>query len=262
MKFSVLLLAVALCACGAVGQPTQAATPVYGYEVVKSFPHDRYAFTQGLIFVDGYLFEGTGQPGASSIRKVELESGKVVQQRDIPPPFFGEGIVNWKDRLIEITWQHQVGFVYDLKTFDLKSQFRYPGEGWGLTQDGARIIMSDGTNALRFLNPETLQETGRIQVMDQGRPVLNLNELEWVKGEVWANVWTTDTIARIDPATGNVKGWIDLTGLLNSVDRMGATPDVLNGIAYDAAKDRIFVTGKWWPKLYEIKLTERGAARP
>jgi len=258
MKPLTFLLALTLAACGAaVGQGAQAPTKTWGYEVVQSFPHDRAAFTQGLVYLDGHLYEGTGQPGASSIRKVKLETGEVVQKRDIPAPFFGEGIVNWKDRLLEITWQHQVGFVFDIKTFELKSQFQYRGEGWGLTQDGQRIIMSDGTAALRFLDPETLQETSRIQVSDQGRPVQLLNELEWVKGEVWANVWQTERIARIDPKTGVVVGWIDLAGLLNPVDRMGATPDVLNGIAYDPAKDRVFVTGKWWPKLYEIRLVEK-----
>ena len=259
MKLATLILAVALAACGASSEASQTGPKTYGYEVVRSYPHDPTAFTQGLLFLNGFLYESTGQPGQSSIRKVRLDNGEVVQKRSVPEPFFGEGIVNWNGKLIELTWQHQLGFVYDINSFDLKSQFNYVGEGWGLTQDGKRIIMSDGTSALRFLDPETLQETGRVHVTEDGQPVAQLSELEWVKGEVWANVWQTDRIARINPATGAVVGWIDLTGLLNSVDRLGAMPDVLNGIAYDAATDRLFVTGKWWPKLYEIKLVETKA---
>ena len=259
MKILSLILALAVAACAASGEATQAGPTTYGYEVVRSYPHDKTAFTQGLLYLNGHLYESTGQPGQSSIRKVKVDTGEVVQKRGVPAPFFGEGIVNWKDRLIELTWQHQLGFVYDINSFEMKSQFTYRGEGWGLTQDGSRIIMSDGSTALRFLDPETLQETGRIHVSDQGRPVDRLNELEWVKGEIWANVWTTDRIARIDPATGAVVGWIDLSGLLNNVDRMGSSPDVLNGIAYDAQADRLFVTGKYWPKLYEIRLVEKPA---
>ncbi len=242
------LLTVAACAA-------RADTPEYGFEVVRRLPHDAGAFTQGLLFLDGHLYESTGLEGRSSIRKVELESGRVVQQRDIPPQYFGEGIVAWKDKLVELTWRSQVGFVYDLDTFALEKQFSYQGEGWGLTHDGARIIMSDGTPQLRFLNPETLQETGRITVADEGQPVGNLNELEYVRGEIYANVWMTDRIARIDPATGRVTGWIDLSGLLPATDR--AQTDVLNGIAYDPAGDRLFVTGKLWPALFEIKLVRK-----
>ncbi len=257
-----MIAAVALASC-ACGPATQAgSTPEYGYEIVHTYPHDRYAFTQGLFYLDGYLYEGTGLEEQSSIRKVKLETGEVLQKRDLPGQYFGEGIVNWKDRLIELTWKAEAGFVYDLATFAPRSEFRYPGEGWGLTQDGKRIIMSDGSSQLRFWDPETLKETGRITVTDQGRPVKDLNELEWVKGEIYANVWQTDRIVRIDPRTGNVTGWIDLAGLLTPADR-AETPegDVLNGIAYDAQRDRLFVTGKRWPKLFEIRLVKKSTAQ-
>ena len=247
--------------------PAPAVAPIppdriYDYEVVASYPHDPRAFTQGLVFVDGHLYESTGQVGRTSIRKVDLVTGKVLQKRDLEGPYFGEGIVNWKDRLIALTWRHQKGFVYDLATFAPRGEWTYPGEGWGLTQDGRRLIMSDGTPELRFLDPETLKETGRIRVTFNGKPVGALNELEWIKGEIWANVWTTDLIVRIDPATGQVTGRVLLADLLKPEDRIGSEPDVLNGIAYDAANDRLFVTGKQWPRLYEIKLVERPATAP
>jgi glutamine cyclotransferase len=236
--------------------PAAAATPVYGYRVVHAYPHDPHAFTEGLFYLDGDLYESTGLEGHSSIRRVELATGKVLQSREIAPQYFGEGIIAWKDRLVELTWRSQIGFVYDLKTFQPISSFRYPGEGWALTRDDHRIIMSDGTADIRFLDPDTLQETGRIHVTDQGRPVRNINELEWVKGEIFANIWQTDLIARIDPQTGAVLGWIDLSGLLRPQEVQGEV-DVLNGIAYDAAHDRLFVTGKLWPKLFEITLVRR-----
>jgi glutamine cyclotransferase len=235
----------------------RAAAPEYGYRIVHAYPHDPGAFTEGLFYLDGFLYESTGLEGRSSIRKEKLETGEVVQSRPIPPQYFGEGIVAWKDRLIELTWRSHVGFVYDLKTFAPLSEFQYPGEGWALTRDAHRLIMSDGTADLRFLDPDTLKETGRVRVTDEGRPVDQLNELEYVKGEVFANIWQTDRIARIDPATGKVVGWIDLTGLLGDADRGVAPVDVLNGIAYDAKSDRLFVTGKLWPKLYEIKLVRK-----
>ena len=238
-------------------QPAGASLPAFTYTVVRSYPHDPAAFTQGLQWVDGFLYEGTGNHGASSIRKVRLETGEVVQRLNIPQQYFGEGIINWKDRLIELTYKTQVGFVYDLATFKLVKQFEYPGEGWGLAQDGKRIIMSDGTHELRFWDPETLKETGRLAVTDDGQPVKNLNELEWIKGEIYANIWGTEKIARIDPTTGKVVGWINLVGLLEPADRRASEPDVLNGIAYDAEHDRLFVTGKKWPKLFEIKLVKK-----
>lgn len=256
MKSPILPVLLLLLACAA--SPVRAdSVPNHGYEVVRTYPHDALAFTQGLVFLNGYLYESTGLEGRSSVRKVRLEDGSVVQKQDLPRQFFGEGIVNWKDRLIGLTYLSQTGFVYDLATLKPLRQFKYTGEGWGLTHDGKRLIMSDGTSELRFWDPETLRELGRIQVTDQGRPVASLNELEWVKGEIFANIWQTDRIARIDPASGKVVGWIDLTGLLKPSDRIAGYTDVLNGIAYDAANDRLFVTGKRWPKLFEIKVVKK-----
>lgn len=252
----VLAIAAALGA-SACASRSDAAPPEYIYEVVREYPHDRSAFTEGLFYLDGYLYESTGVEGRSSVRKVRLETGEVVQKHDVPSQYFGEGIVNWKDRLIQLTYKTQVGFVYNFTTFAFERQFEYPGEGWALTQDGRRIIMSDGTPRIRFWDPETLRETGRITVTDQGRDVQYVNELEWIKGEIFANVWMTDRIARIDPASGAVTGWIDLTGLLPAADRIAGQTDVLNGIAYDAKRDRIFVTGKCWPKLFEIRLLKK-----
>jgi glutaminyl-peptide cyclotransferase len=231
------------------------AVPVYGYTVVRSYPHDPRAFTQGLLFRNGVFYEGTGMNGRSGIRKVKVETGEVLQSKAIGAEYFGEGITDWKGSLIEITWQSEIGFVYDINTFERTRTWSYKGEGWGLTQDGTRIIMSDGTSELRFLDPETLKETGRITVRDARGPVERLNELEYVKGEIFANVWTTDRIARISPKDGRVTGWIDLAGLLPASERAGA--DVLNGIAYDGAGDRLFVTGKQWPRVFEIRLVKR-----
>ncbi|MBS1858707.1 MAG: glutaminyl-peptide cyclotransferase [Acidobacteria bacterium] len=253
MRTFLLLAAFAVCACGSA---SPAAAPEYGYRIVHTYPHDPLAFTQGLVYHDGYLYEGTGLEEQSGIRKVKLETGEVLRRRAIPNQYFGEGIVIWKDRLLELTWKAEKGFLYDLLSFEPKGEFHYPGEGWGLTTDGRRIVMSDGTAQLRFWNPDSLQETGRITVTDEGRPIAELNELEWVKGEVYANVWQTDRIARIDPKTGSVTGWIDLKGLLPPQDYTELT-DVLNGIAYDAKGDRLFVTGKRWPKLFEIKLVKK-----
>ncbi|MFT7724032.1 MAG: glutaminyl-peptide cyclotransferase [Roseateles sp.] len=233
-----------------------AAPPVQGYQVVNSYPHDPGAFTQGLFFHDGFLYEGTGLHGRSSIRKVALETGRVVQAVELPAEFFGEGITVWGDRLIGITWQEQTAFVLDLKTFKLWRKFSYAGEGWGLTQNGRELIMSDGSAELRFLDPLSFRELRRVRVTADGRPVTQLNELEWVEGEVFANVWQSDRIARIDPRTGKVAGWIDLAGLL---PQRSGSDDVLNGIAYDARAKRLFVTGKLWPKLFEIRLV--GKAR-
>ena len=246
------LLAATACAPAQAEKARQ-----YGYAVVKTYPHDVGAFTEGLFWRDGFLYESTGLEGRSSIRKVTLETGVPEQERMIDSRYFGEGIVDWKDKLIELTWKDQVGFIYDLKSFEKTGEFSYVGEGWALTRDDTRIIMSDGSSALRFLDPETLKETGRIQVTDDGKPVNNINELEFVKGEVLANIWQTDRIVRIDPKTGKVVGWIDLTGLLGDADRAAGEVDVLNGIAYDAASDRLFVTGKLWPKLFEIKLAPK-----
>ena len=224
-----------------------------GYKVVRTYPHDPGAFTQGLVYYDGFLYEGTGMNGESSIRKVELNTGKVLQKVDLPSAYFGEGIALWKDKLIELTWQTKLGFVYDRATFKQLRTFTYARQGWGITHDGKRLIMSDGSSTLYFWNPETFQEIGHLNVDDKGSPVSDLNELEYVRGEIYANVWQTERIARISPATGHVLGWIDLSGLLTAAER--SRTDVLNGVAYDSKLNRLFVTGKRWPKLFEIQVT-------
>ena len=230
-----------------------APTPVYGYEIVRAYPHDPAAFTQGLVFVDGNLYEGTGLFGESTLREVDLATGSVLRSHSLAAQFFGEGIAAYGDRLVQLTWRSQVGFVYDRKSFRLIHQFTYPTEGWGLTYDGRRLVLSDGTATLRFLDPLSYEVLGSIAVRDDQNPVALLNELEYVEGEVYANVWQTDRIARISPKTGEVVAWIDLSGLLARENYTGRT-DVLNGIAYDAKNGRLFVTGKLWPRVYEIKL--------
>jgi glutaminyl-peptide cyclotransferase len=237
-------------------QATSTSVPTLGYRIVHVYPHDRDAFTQGLQYLDGVLYEGTGLVGRSSIRRVALDTGRVEQKRNVPAPYFGEGITVWKNDLIELTWQSHVAFVYDRATFAPKKQFSYPGEGWGLTHDGANLIMSDGTDELRVLDPVTFAEKRRIKVTAAGAPLRNLNEIEVVKGEIFANVWQTDYLARISPATGKVSAYVDLRGLLSPEERAGT--DVLNGVAYDAEHDRLFITGKLWPKLFEIKVIESG----
>lgn len=224
--------------------------PRYTARIVKTFPHDPGAFTQGLEFRNGALYESTGMVGTSGIRKVALETGKILQQLRVGAPFFGEGITIINGQLIQLTWQHQTGFVYKFPELQFVRQFTYPGEGWGLTNDGKKIYMSDGTAQIRVWDPATLRETGRITVMDGTRQVAALNELEWVRGEIWANVWMTDEIVRIAPATGKVLGWVDLSAL----PRNRGVADVLNGIAYDAATRRLVVTGKYWDKMYQIEL--------
>lgn len=236
-------------------QPTAAAAiPRYTYEVITAFPHDPGAFTQGLLFDQGQLYESTGLKGASSIRRVDLQTGEVLARQPLTDTYFGEGIVIVGDNLYQLTWQERTGFIYDKATFTQKGQFSYPTEGWGITFDGERLIMSDGTPRLYFWDPNTLAEMGSIDVHDEtGQLIPMLNELEYVKGEIFANIWQTDLIARIDPATGAVTGWIDLSGLLPNAERTSNT-DVLNGIAYLPDGDRLFVTGKRWPKLFEIRL--------
>jgi glutamine cyclotransferase len=227
--------------------------PVYTYRIINTYPHDPDAFTQGLVFEDGFLYEGTGLPGRSTLRRVELETGHVLQIRELPAEFFGEGITIYGDKVIQLTWQSHVGFVYDKHSFELLQDFTYSTEGWGITHDGTRLIMSDGTSTLHFLDPQTFEEIGQLEVFDDDGPVNKLNELEYVQGEIYANVWQTDQIARVAPGTGRVVGWIDLEGLLTA-DDLTEPVDVLNGIAYDADNDRLFVTGKLWPKLFEIEL--------
>lgn len=248
---------------GAIAQNTAQNTenetnniPTQGYRIMKTYPHDQQAFTQGLVYHQGFLYEGTGLRGRSSLRKVELETGKVLQIHQLPARYFGEGIVIWQDKIIQLTWTSQVGFVYDRETFEQIGEFNYPTEGWGITHDGEKLIMSDGTNTLYFLDPETFAEIGQVKVKYGNQPVNRLNELEYINGEVFANVWMTDWIVRIDPNTGQVVGAIDLTGLYYP-DAQFKGNDVLNGIAYDPEGDRLFVTGKLWPNLYEIELVPK-----
>ena len=256
-----LLISIPALACQATSVPSLKASkklppPVYGYEVVHAWPHDRDAFTQGLIFQDGNLLESTGQVGRSSLRRVELENGKVLQQANVAAPYFAEGITLLKDKIYQLTWQQQVGFIYDAGTFQKIGEFHYAGEGWGLANDGQSLILSDGSNRLRFLNPVNFEVRKTITVAD-GRSAINeLNELEYVQGEIYANIWHTNRIARIDPQTGSVIGWIDLTGIL-APDEVSEEEAVLNGIAYDESSRRLFVTGKLWPKLFEIRLIRK-----
>jgi len=252
----VIGLAGALIARAACAAPAP-QVPVYTYKVVHVYPHDPNAFTEGLFYLNGYLYESTGIEGRSSIRKVRLETGEVVFSHELLPEYFGEGITYWGDRLIGLTWKSHVGFLYNLRSFSVEGSFEYPGEGWALTRNDREIIMSDGTPDLRVLDPRTLHEVRRIHVTARGRPVDQLNELEWVQGNLLANIWQTDRIARIDPDTGHVVAWIDLAGLLPKRDRIPGHTDVLNGIAYDSGKDRLFVTGNLWPKLFEIRIIKK-----
>ena len=250
-------LVLFLFTCAAITAQTKTASkgptaPIAQPQVVKAYPHDRGAFTQGLFFMEGQLWEGTGLEGRSSLRRVELETGKVLQKHDIGAQYFGEGLAPFGNQLFELTWKDGLMFVYDKTTFALQKVFRYTGEGWGLTTDGKQMIMSDGSSSLRFLDPKNMTKIATLNVTDGGREVSQLNELEYIKGEIWANVWQTNLIARIDPKTGHVKSWLNLTGILSPLESGGT--DVLNGIAYDAKGDRIFVTGKLWPKLFEIKV--------
>lgn len=267
----IILAAAFLAAFSCSPAPTPSApavaaaptVPVYDYQVVATYPHDTAAFTEGLQFIDGVMYESTGLEGTSWVRKFDLATGAVQAQHDVDKQYFGEGMLVLPDKIISLTWKNQKGFIYDRATLKPTGEFTYQGEGWALTTDGQRIFMSDGTSQLRILDPATLAETGRIDVKMNGRPVDQLNELEFIKGEIWANVFQADRIVRIDPATGNITGVVFLANLLKPEDRAGKTVDVLNGIAYDSAGDRIFVTGKYWPKLFEIKLKDTAApAKP
>jgi len=228
------------------------STPVFTYEVVNTYPHDPAAYTQGLIYRDGVLYEGTGLKGQSSLRKVDLGTGEVQQILELPEQYFGEGITELDGKIYQLTWQEQTGFVYDATSFEQVDTFAYPTQGWGLTHDGNNLIMSDGSPNLYFLDPQTLDRMTTWAVWDAEKPVFMLNELEYVEGEVWANIYQTSCIARIDPSNGKVIGWIDITGILAPEDQPGS--EVPNGIAYDPAGKRIFVTGKRWPKLFEIQV--------
>lgn len=230
--------------------------PTYTYEVIKAYPHDTAAFTQGLVFHQGILYESTGLQGSSSLRRVELETGKVLKKIDVPSRFFAEGLALFNGHLYQLTWQTQRGFVYDLDSFNKLREFSYAGEGWGLTRDSHSLVMSDGSSQIRFLDPDTFDVRRMITVQDEGRDIDQLNELEYIKGEIYANIWMTNRIARIDPQSGRINAWINLSGLIPP--EASRNPDaVLNGIAYDEASDRLFVTGKYWPKLFEIKLKRR-----
>jgi glutaminyl-peptide cyclotransferase len=242
-----------VCSIAAAVLSLPAQTPEYGYEVVHVYPHDPNAFTEGLEYRAGFLYESTGIKGRSWLRKEKLETGQVLQQIDLDPQYFGEGITILNQQIVQLTYMTEIGFVYDQSTFHLKRTFNYSGEGWALTNDGQNIYMDDGTAQIRVWDPITLQEKRRITVHDHGKPIANVNELEWVRDEIYANIWQTDRIARISPADGRVLGWIDLTGILSSAERTGSE-DVLNGIAYDVLGNRLFVTGKQWPKLFEIKV--------
>jgi glutaminyl-peptide cyclotransferase len=230
-----------------------ATPPIYSFEIVNTFPHDTNAFTQGLIFLDGELLESTGLNGQSTLRKVDLKSGTVSKQISVPSEYFAEGMTVLGGKIFQLTWQNRKGFVYDLKSFQLEKEFTYDGEGWGLTTDGQLLILSDGTEQIRFLDPATFKVIRTITVLDHGRPINRLNELEYIKGEIYANIWGTNFIVRIDPVTGKILSVINFTGLLARQDYTQGM-DVLNGIAYDAAGDRLFVTGKRWSKLFEVRL--------
>jgi glutamine cyclotransferase len=233
-----------------------AAVPVYGYEVVNTFPHDPDAFTQGLIIHDGALVESTGLERHSTLRRVELQTGKVLQKVDVPRDFFAEGMTLFNGKIYQLTWKGEKGFIYDPQTFEKTGEFTYTGEGWGLTHDADSLILSDGSNKLRFIDPNTYQVKRSIDVTDRGRPIEELNELEYVKDEIYANVWHDNRVARIDPQTGRVKAWIDFAGLLKAGETTSGEA-VLNGLAYDEAGDRLFVTGKLWPKLFEVRLKQK-----
>jgi glutamine cyclotransferase len=247
--FVLLITVIVLYRLYSVNPDTSAA---WTYEVINTYPHDSQAFTQGLAYENGFLYEGTGQKGHSQLRKVELQTGKVLQKCELPAEYFGEGITIFDDKIIQLTWQSHAGFVYDKETFKLLGEFHYPTEGWGITHNGKNLIMSDGTPMLHFLDPETFEELRRVMVFDKDEPVWGLNELEFIEGQIYANVWPSESIVRIEPLTCNVTAWIDMKGLLPQQDR-NEKIDVLNGIAYDPKNKQIFVTGKYWPKLFEIK---------
>ena len=252
---ALLLIASCCAADSATHGQEMGSVPVFGYEIVNSYPHDPMAFTQGLVYDrDDVIYEGTGLYGRSSLRRADLKTGRVLQQISLPVELFGEGIALWGERIVQLTWQSGLGLVYGKENFTQILRFRYLTEGWGLTHDNHSLIMSDGSNILHILDPETFKETGRINVTASDRPLNSLNELEYIKGEIYANIWPTSQIAIISPETGKLRGEIDLTGILLDGYVTGSDVDVLNGIAYDAESDRIFVTGKLWPRLYEIRL--------
>jgi glutamine cyclotransferase len=236
----------------------QGTIPVFGYEIINVYPHSSPAFSQGLVYDDGLLYEGTGLYGRSTLCRVELQTGRILNQKRLDSNLFGEGIALWKDRIIQLTWQSGLGLVYGKENMTQIGDFSYQTEGWGITSDNKSLIMSDGTDVLHILDPESFKELGRILVTANGKPLQGLNELEYIKGQIYANVWPTNWIAIISPESGEVKGKINLQGILQESDLQGSKVDVLNGIAYDALGDRLFVTGKLWPKLFEIKVVPKG----
>lgn len=252
LQLNAIVAAAAILACAPATAQRKPA-PVQSYKVIATFPHDTTSFTQGLVFAsDGQMYESTGLQGESTLRRVDIATGQTLQRIDVPKQYFAEGLAMVGDELLQLTWQHKIGFVYDRATFKQKRTFTYKTEGWGIAYDGeSRLVMSDGTDTLTFIDPKSLASVKTLRVMDAGRPVGNLNELEWIEGEIWANVWMTDRIARISPNTGEVNAWVDLSTLFPAAQR---TPpaDVLNGIAYDKATRRIYITGKKWPRLYQI----------
>ena len=259
-----LIITLLLPACGAraatqnavspdVSTPLPTEPPTDSFQILNRWPHDPTAYTEGLLYADGAFFESTGLNGASSVRKVDAETGQVIESLSLDPAYFGEGLTLFSGKLIQLTWKSQIGFVYDLQCFCLTRTFTYDGEGWGLTHDDHLLIMSDGTENIRFLDPETFTVVRTISVFDHDQPLRNINELEYINGEIYANIWQTDRIVRIDPASGAILGWIDLTGLLPDADRSPSVNE-LNGIAYDDATDRLFVTGKNWPEIFQIAL--------
>ena len=248
----VVLAAAILVACAPVTMAQRKPAPVQSYKIIATFPHDTTSFTQGLVFADGQMYESTGLNGESTLRRVDVTTGKTLQRIDVPAQYFAEGLALVGDELLQLTWQHKLGFVYDRATFKQKRTFSYPTEGWGIAYDGtSQLVMSDGSDTLTFLDPKTFAPGKKLRVVDAGRPVANLNELEWIEGEIWANVWMTDRIARISPTSGEINAWIDLSTLFPRSQRVPPA-DELNGIAYDKATRRIFITGKKWPRLYQI----------
>ena len=270
-KIVLILITLALLGSGAILSSDSARNtilrffsgkvPTYTYTVVDRWPHDPSAFTEGLVYKDGLLYESAGRNGSSSLRIVDLKTGEIKSKVDLADQYFAEGIALLNGKIFQLTWKNQQGFIYDQNSLELLGEFGYAGEGWGLTDDGHSLIMSNGTNSLLFLNPETFAIEKTINVFEDDKPLVDLNELEYVNGEIFANIWHTDKIVRIDPRSGEILGWIDLTGLF-PVEERSEKEAVLNGIAYDPTQDRLFVTGKLWPELFEIKLEETYRSRP
>jgi glutaminyl-peptide cyclotransferase len=245
-----------LAANNEVNLTQSSSVPVDGYEIINVYPHDKTSFTEGLVYDGKILYESAGLYDSSTLRQVDLTTGRILKQYRLPDDFFGEGITTWKDQLIQLTWQSGIGVVYNKSSFNQIRSFSYSGEGWGITSDSQRLIMSDGSDTLYFLNPDTFEDIGSVRVKDNGNPVGQLNELEHIKGNVYANIYLTSRIAIISPKTGEVTGWIDLQGLVDRENQLGQV-DVLNGIAYEADKDLLIVTGKFWPELFEIKIQSK-----